>query len=333
MDTEECENELQLINLRNEVTHQITVDTCGERCAQLDDFNWVRPMDEWNEESDRPESEIDTPHSGYGVYLNTSDSSSPEAGTTTQQLSGSPVVAQTRPNGGCQTEMPRRKRRRRNVRTADSTSAMDISQESVTSRTEDSERIHKMPECITKGEPKLEAAPPASHGMAQPNCSDYSHTDPLPLGSGRLGPAGHHSPVGKPPAEMNIGNTPDKIQREMSVMLVKMADGSPPAEVHIHMDSDTLQSKLSAMTVKSERWMERFIMNPQVLCSDSLTSDDDPEDRSLDFDGISGFDTYSGIRTTRSYRKVDGPVCRGPGRVSVCFQDECSGPDVRASHV
>ena len=36
------------------------------------------------------------------------------------------------------------------------------------------------------------------------------------------------------------------------------------------------------MTVMSERWMERFIMNPQVLCLDSLASDDDPEDRSSD---------------------------------------------------
>ena len=130
---------------------------------------------------------------------------------------------------------------------------MDISQESVTPRTVDSERIHKMPECITKGEPKLEAAPPASHGMMQPNCSDCSHTDPLPLGSGRLGPAGHDTPAGKPLAEMNICNTPDNIQIEMSVMLVKMADGSPPAEVNIHMDSDTLQSKLSVMTLMSKR--------------------------------------------------------------------------------
>ena len=63
-----------------------------------------------------------------------------------------------------------------------------------------------------------------------------------------------------------------------------MADGSPPAEANIYTDSDTLQSKLSEMTVKSERWMERFIMNPQVLCSDSLTSDDNPEDKSLDVD-------------------------------------------------
>ena len=214
---------------------------------------------------------------------------------------------------------------------------MDTRQESVAPSTVDFERIHKMPECITKGEPKLEAAPPASHGMAQLKCSDCSRTDPLPLGSGRLHPARHDTPAGKPPSEMNICNTSDNLQIEMSVILVKMADGSPPAEVKILTDSDTLQTELSVMTMKSERWMERFIMNPQVLCLDGLTSDDDPEDRSSDVDGedgvISGSDTYSGIRTTRSYRKVDGPVCRRPGRVSVCFQDECGGPDVRAGRV
>ena len=43
------------------------------------------------------------------------------------------------------------------------------------------------------------------------------------------------------------------------------------------MDSDTLQTELSVMTVTSERWMERFIMSPQVFCSDGLASDDDPE--------------------------------------------------------
>ena len=221
--------------------------------------------------------------------MNASDSSSPETETTTQRLSGlPPVVAQTRPIGGCQTAMLWRKRRRRNVRTADSTSAMDISQESVAPCTVDFERIHKMPECITKGEPKLEAAPPASHRMAQPKCSDCSRTDPLPLGSGRLGLAGHDAPAGKPPAEMNICNTPDNLQIEMSVMLVKMADGSPPAEVNILTDSDTLQSELSVMTAMSERWMERFIMNPQVLCLDGLMFDDDPEDRGSNVDGEDG---------------------------------------------
>ena len=86
-----------------------------------------------------------------------------------------------------------------------------------------------MSECITKGEPKLEAAPPASHGMAQPKCSDCSCTNPLPLGSGCLSPVRHDTPAEKPPAEMNICNTPDNLQIEMSAMLVKMADGSPPS--------------------------------------------------------------------------------------------------------
>ena len=138
------------------------------------------------------------------------------------------------------------------------------------------------------GGAKLEAAPPASLGMAQPKCSDCSRTDPLPLGSGCLGPAGHDTLAGKPPAEMNICNTSDNLQIEMSATFVKMADGSPPAEVNILTDSDTLQTELSVMTVTSDRWMERFFMNSQVLCLDGLTSDDDPEDRSSDFNGEDG---------------------------------------------
>ena len=42
------------------------------------------------------------------------------------------------------------------------------------------------------------------------------------------------------------------------------------------------------MTVTSERWMERFVMNPQVLCLDGLASDDDPESRSSDVSGDAG---------------------------------------------
>ena len=173
---EEYESELQQIHLRNEAPNQITVDTCGERCAQLDDFNWFLPTDEWNEKSDTPESEIDTSDSGNGVHVNASDSSLTQTETTTQRLSGPPVVAQTRPKGGCQTALPRRVRRRRNVRTADNTSAADTRQESVAPSTVDSERIHKMSECITMVAPGLEAAPQTSHGTVQPKCSNCSRT-------------------------------------------------------------------------------------------------------------------------------------------------------------
>ena len=192
------------------------------------------------------------------------------------------MVAQTRPRWGCLTAVPRRVRRRRNVRTADNTSAADTRQESVTSCTVDSEWVHRMSECITTVAPGLEAAPQAGHGTVQSKCSDCSRTDLLPLGSGHLVPAGHDIPAGNPPVEMNICNTPDNLQIEISVMSVKVADGSPLADVKILTDSDTLQTEVSVMTVTSERWMERFIISPQVLCLDGLASDDDPKDRSSD---------------------------------------------------
>ena len=87
-----------------------------------------------------------------------------------------------------------------------------------------------MSECIMMVAPRLEATPHASHRTVQPKCSDCSRTDPLPLGSGRLVTARHDSTAGNPLAEMNICNTPDNLQIEMSVMSVKMADGSPPAD-------------------------------------------------------------------------------------------------------
>ena len=71
-------------------------------------------------------------------------------------------------------------------------------------------------------------------------------------------------------------------------MSVKMADGSPPADVNILTDSDTLQTEVSVMTVTSERWMERFVMNPQVLCLDDLASDDDAESGSSNVGGNAG---------------------------------------------
>ena len=68
---EECEYELQQIDRRNEVTNQITVDTCGERCTQLDDFNWFLPTDEWSEKSYNPVSEFDTSDSENSDQANT----------------------------------------------------------------------------------------------------------------------------------------------------------------------------------------------------------------------------------------------------------------------
>ena len=56
--TEEYDSELQQNSLRNEWPNQMTVDSCGERCAQLDDFKWFWPTDKRAEDLGTLESEI-----------------------------------------------------------------------------------------------------------------------------------------------------------------------------------------------------------------------------------------------------------------------------------
>ena len=72
-------------------------DTCGERCAQLDDFNWVLPSDVQAGDLPAPE----------------------QMDTRAQQLLCPPVVTQTRPMEGCGPALPRRLRRGHYVLTED----------------------------------------------------------------------------------------------------------------------------------------------------------------------------------------------------------------------
>ena len=60
-------------------------------------------------------------------------------------------------------------------------------------------------------------------------------------------------------------DTPDAVVSSM-----EMAGGSPPAEIDISESPDVLQR---------EKWMERFVINQKVLCSDGLAPDDDPARR------------------------------------------------------
>ena len=63
---------------------------------------------------------------------------------------------------------------------------------------------------------------------------------------------------------------------------MEMAGGSPPAEFDISVGPDVLLTAISVMTVLSEKWMERFVMDLDVLCSDGLASGDDPAKESSD---------------------------------------------------
>ena len=73
---------------------------------------------------------------------------------------------------------------------------------------------------------------------------------------------------GSPPADIDICVVPDVLPIAMSGMTV-MSDMSmemdTPAEIDINRSPDLLQRAISVTAVVSEKWMERFIMNLQVL--------------------------------------------------------------------
>ena len=99
---------------------------------------------------------------------------------------------------------------------------------------------------------------------------------------------------GSPPAEVDISEYPDGLLIARSVKTavsekcvevdtpdtvesgMEMASGSPPAQVDISGNPDVLPTARSVMTVVSEKWMERFVLDLDVLCSDGLASGDDP---------------------------------------------------------
>ena len=66
-------------------------------------------------------------------------------------------------------------------------------------------------------------------------------------------------------------DTPDPVKSGM-----KVAGGSPPADIDISVGPDVLPTAVSVTAVVSEEWMERFLINLDVLCSDGLASAENP---------------------------------------------------------
>ena len=83
---EEHDSALQRVNLRKEWSTQTTVDSCGEGCAQLDDFKWFLQIDERAGDLSAPESEIETSDSESGVDFIEPDSTPLQTETMAQQL-------------------------------------------------------------------------------------------------------------------------------------------------------------------------------------------------------------------------------------------------------
>ena len=179
---------------------------------------------------------------------------------------------------GYHTEVPRRLRRGRDVRTADDPVAVDARQISTASETV-AWKIHRKSECVMIVVPTLAAASQADYEVVQPRHPGYGYTDSLPLGSGCLESLRIDTPEGSPPveikisrspdtlqtefsatssemAEIRISKSPDRLQTEISVTSTEMTGGSPPADRDICVIPEVLPIATSVKTVMSDKSMK-----------------------------------------------------------------------------
>ena len=112
---EEHDGAVRHVSLRNEwlVDSRMADDSCGEGCAQLDDFNWFLPADDRVGDLPAPESEVDVSDSESEVDYIEPGSAPVQITAPAVELLCPPVVTQTRPMEGCDPASPRRLRRGR----------------------------------------------------------------------------------------------------------------------------------------------------------------------------------------------------------------------------
>ena len=91
---------------------------------------------------------------------------------------------------------------------------------------------------------------------------------------------------GSPPAHIDICESPDRLKKEISVTSTEKVSGNPPADTDNCESPELLQRAGSVTAVVSEKWMERFVIKPKVMCSDDSASDGDPAGRSSDASSI-----------------------------------------------
>ena len=72
----------------------------------------------------------------------------------------------------------------------------------------------------------------------------------------------------------------------ISVTSTEMAGGNPPPDRDNCESPELLQRAGSVTAVVSEKWMERFVIKPKVMCLDDSASDDDPAGRSSNASSI-----------------------------------------------
>ena len=112
---EEHDTTVQQVSRLKDWLTQMANNSCGEGCAQLDDFKCFLPAEERAGDLTTPESEIEMSDSESEVEYIEPDSTPLQTEATAQQLRCPPVVVQTRPIEGCHTAVPRQLCRGRDV--------------------------------------------------------------------------------------------------------------------------------------------------------------------------------------------------------------------------
>ena len=239
------DEEVRQISLRNEWSADswMADDSCGEGCAQLDDFNWVLQADDQVGDIPAPESQVDLSDSESDVDDVALDTVPVRMTTTTAvESSCPPVVAQTRPKEGCGTASPRRLRQGCDVLMEDSMVAVDTRPISISQDPDVVSGIHVMPDCVPAVMPILAAAPRAASEVAQTRPrGDCSMNLLLPVDRS-IEPLDDDAPE-----VLSSGREP--------------AAGSSEVSRDVYMVPDLLQTAVSVMTVVLEKWMERFVLN------------------------------------------------------------------------
>ena len=121
------DDEVLQINPRNKwsVNSWTADNSCGVGCAQLDNFNWFLPADDRVGGLPAPELRVDLSDRENEVYDVVPEPFPVQMKTTAVESLCTPVVAETRPKGGCNPVSTRLVCRGRDVLTEDSPATVD----------------------------------------------------------------------------------------------------------------------------------------------------------------------------------------------------------------
>ena len=142
------DGEVRQINLRNDgsVDSWTADDSFGEGCAQLDNFDWFLPADDWVGDLPAPELQVDLSDGESDVDDVVPEPVPVQMTTTAVESLCPPVVAQTRPKEGCDPVSPQCLRRGRDVPMKERIAAVDTRRISIAPDTDVVSGIYVMPD-------------------------------------------------------------------------------------------------------------------------------------------------------------------------------------------